>query len=299
MIDGHAASPMWEAPGIALRHMTADDIAAGMRLVGEAGWNQTEEDWQLFLGLSPDRCFVAVADGQVIGTVTTLDYEGRVAWISMLLVDPAFRHMGIGSRLFDRALDAVSGCGTIALDATPAGQGLYARRGFEPLFEIDRLVIDRLPPLGDLPDGVGPIAGEDWPAIAALDRPVFGADRTPLLRALWEGAPQLAWRRTREERPVGFCFGRRGTRYVQVGPIVAETNEDAVALCGACMRGLAGRAIVLDVPTFQPALRTWLEHLGFSHQRSLTRMILSPEQADAALGPQSEHQFAIAGPELG
>jgi hypothetical protein len=65
------------------------------------------------------------------------------------------------------------------------------------------------------------------------------------------------------------------------------------------MRGLAGRAVVLDVPTFQPALRTWLERLGFSRQRSLARMVLSAEQADAALGPQFEHQFAIAGPELG
>jgi len=299
LIDEHAASPQWKASGIALRHMTAGDIAAGMRLVGEAGWNQAEEDWQLFLGLSPDRCFVAVADGQVVGTVTTLDYEGRVAWISMLLVDPATRHMGIGSQLFDRALGAVSSCGTIALDATPAGQGLYARRGFEPLFEIDRLVIDRLPPLDDLPAGVGPIAEDDWPAIVASDHPAFGADRTPLLRALWERAPQLAWRRTREERPAGYCLGRRGTRYVQVGPIVAETNEDAVALCGACMRGLAGRAVVLDVPTFQPALRTWLERLGFSCQRSLARMVLSPEQGHATLGPQFEHQFAIAGPELG
>jgi len=285
--------------GIALRPMTAGDLTAGMRLVEEAGWNQTEEDWQLFLRLGPNRCFVAVTDGQVVGTVTTLDYEGQVAWISMLLVDPVFRHMGIGSQLFDRALDTVSSCRTIALDATPAGQGLYARRGFEPLFEIDRLVIDRLPPLNDLPAGVGLIAEDDWPAIAALDRPAFGADRTPLLRALWNRAPQSAWRRMRDKRLVGYCFGRRGTRYVQVGPIVAETNEDAVALCGTCMRGLAGRAVVLDVPTYQPALRTWLERLGFSHQRSLARMVLSPEQADAALGPQFEHQFAIAGPELG
>jgi len=299
LIDGHAASPQWEAPGVALRHMTADDIAAGMRLVEKAGWNQTEEDWHLFLRLSPDRCFVAVADGQVAGTVTTLDHEGRVAWISMLLVDPAFRHMGIGSQLFHRALDAVSSCRTIALDATPAGQGLYGRRGFEPLFEIDRLAIDRLPPLDDLPAGVGPIAGEDWPAIAASDRPVFGADRTPVLRALWERAPQLARRRMREERLAGFCFGRHGTRYVQVGPIVAETNEDAVALCGTCMRGLAGRAIVLDVPTFQPALRTWLERLGFSRQRSLARMVLASAQGNAALASNFERQFAIAGPELG
>ncbi len=294
--------PRYAGPGgIALRPMTAEDIAAGMGLVGEAGWNQTEEDWQLFLRLSPDRCFVAVADGGTIGTVTTLDYEGQVAWISMLLVDPAFRHVGIGSQLFDRALDAVSGCAIVALDATPAGQDLYARRGFAPLFTIDRLVSDRLPSLdGNLPSGVSPIVEGDWPAIAALDRPAFGVDRTPVLRVLWERAPRLAWRRMREGCLTGYCLGRRGTRYLQIGPIVAERNEDAVALCEACMRGMAAeRAVVLDVPAFHPALRTWLEHLGFSHQRPLTRMVLSSIPGHAALGPQSERQFAIAGPELG
>jgi ribosomal protein S18 acetylase RimI-like enzyme len=288
------------AGGITLRPMTAKDIAAGMQLVNQAGWNQTEEDWQLFLQQSPDRCYVAVANGETIGTVTTLDHGGQVAWISMLLVDPEFRQMGIGSRLFDRALEAISEYPVIALDATPAGQGLYAQRGFEPLLTIDRLVIDRLPTLqGDLAAGIDPIVGGDWPAIAALDRPVLGADRTPVLRALWERAPGLAWRRMREERLAGYGLGRRGTRYVQVGPIVAEEGEDALSLCAACMRGLAGEAVVLDVPAFQPELRAWLERLGFVRQRTLTRMVRSSAAGRAPLGPQPDRQFAIAGPELG
>jgi GNAT superfamily N-acetyltransferase len=286
--------------GIALRQMTSGDIAAGMRLVGKAGWNQTEADWQLFMQLSPDRCYVAVADGRVVGTITTLDYGGQVAWISMLLVDPAFRHMGVGSRLFDRALAAVSAWPTVGLDATPFGQSLYARRGFEPLFTIDRLVTDRLPALeGDLPAGTSPIVEEDWPAITALDRPVFGADRAPVLRALWARAPELAWRQMREGRLAGFCLARHGTRYVQVGPVVTTNDEEAIALCGACMRGLGGQAVVLDVPAFQPGLRGWLERLGFSRQRSLTRMVRSSTAGRAPLGPQPESQFAIAGPELG
>jgi creatinine amidohydrolase/Fe(II)-dependent formamide hydrolase-like protein/GNAT superfamily N-acetyltransferase len=286
--------------GIALREMTAKDIAAGMRLVQEAGWNQTEEDWQLFLQRSPARCYVAVADGRVVGTITTLDHRGQVAWMSMLLVDPEFRQMGIGSRLFDRALEAISECPVVALDATPAGQGLYAQRGFEPGFELDRLVTSQLLPLnGGPPSGVRPIAEEDWPAIAALDRPTFGADRTPVLRALWARAPQRAWAYMRERHLAGYCFGRDGSRYVQVGPVVAETSEDALALCRASMRGLTGRAVVLDVPVFQPALRAWLYSLGFARQRSLVRMTRSRTQGQATLAPQFERQCAIAGPELG
>jgi creatinine amidohydrolase len=39
--------PRYAGPGgIAVRPMSANDIAAGMRLKSEAGWNQTEADWQ-------------------------------------------------------------------------------------------------------------------------------------------------------------------------------------------------------------------------------------------------------------
>ncbi|MFN2157777.1 MAG: hypothetical protein ACK2UX_21305, partial [Anaerolineae bacterium] len=162
------------------------------------------------------------------------------------------------------------------------------------------LVTGHLPSLdGDSPSGARPIAEEDWPAITALDRPIFGADRTPVLRALWTRAPWLAWARVREGRLSGYCLGRAGLRYIQLGPIVAETSEDALALCRASMRDLVGQAVVLDVPAFQPALRAWSKSLGFARQRSLLRMTLSGTQDQAALAPQSRRQCAIAGPELG
>ena len=44
----------------------------------------------------------SIRTGLVIGTVTTAGYGGRVAWISMLLVDPAHRGQGMGTRLPSR-----------------------------------------------------------------------------------------------------------------------------------------------------------------------------------------------------
>lgn len=70
--------------------MTPHDIPAGMRLKAAAEWNQTEADWRLFLDLNPDGCYVALHGSEVVGTVTTIDY-GDLAWIAMLLVDPAHR----------------------------------------------------------------------------------------------------------------------------------------------------------------------------------------------------------------
>ncbi|MGH9754751.1 MAG: GNAT family N-acetyltransferase [Blastocatellia bacterium] len=85
--------------------MTPADIAAGLALTRAARWNQTERDWEMFLRLSPEGCRVAVMDERVVGTVATARYEDRFAWIGMVLVDPAERGHGIGSRLMAEALD--------------------------------------------------------------------------------------------------------------------------------------------------------------------------------------------------
>ena len=115
-----------------IRPMTAADIPAGMRLRELAGWNQTEQDWQRFLKMAPSGCFVACVDGRVRGTVTTLDFEKRLGWVSMVLVDPEYRRQGMGTRLLEAGLSALENLGveTIKLDATSMGRTVYLQRGF-------------------------------------------------------------------------------------------------------------------------------------------------------------------------
>src|SRR6266404_8815729 len=128
-----------------MRHMTRQDIAGGMRLKDLAGWNQTEADWERFLSSSPDGCFVAEIDGRVIGTVTTIVYEDRFAWIGMVLVDPGFRNRGIGRALLQRAIEHLESrnLACIKLDATPQGKPVYEKVGFVSEYEIERWTLKR------------------------------------------------------------------------------------------------------------------------------------------------------------
>jgi GNAT superfamily N-acetyltransferase len=114
-----------------LRVMTPDDIPAGMRLKEISGWNQTRGDWERFLTASPQGCFVADISEGVRGTATTISYEGRFAWIGMVLVDPEWRGKGIGTKLLRKAIEHLDGCGllSIKLDATPQGKPLYEKLG--------------------------------------------------------------------------------------------------------------------------------------------------------------------------
>src|SRR5262249_37417257 len=113
------------AARVRFRDMTPADIAAGLTLSRAARWNQTDRECELLHRLSPVGCRCGVRDERFVGTVATAGYEDRFAWIGMVLVDPAERGQGIGSRLMAEALDVLKDMPSIRLDATPAGHAVY------------------------------------------------------------------------------------------------------------------------------------------------------------------------------
>jgi GNAT superfamily N-acetyltransferase len=285
--------------------MCPNDIAAGMRLKALAGWNQVEDDWRFFLDHRPEGCFVAVRADRVIGTVTTTCYGRALAWISMLLVDPAHRGRGIGTRLMQAAIASLAGRPTIALDATPAGQALYERLGFREQSRLLRLATDSLPTPGAPPEewALRPLGSDEaLDRVAGLDRHVFGADRVALLQALARRAPEAAWASRCDGHITGFCLGRDGARFQQLGPLAAETDEQAVVLCRAGLSAWSGKAVLLDVPaahrnaSAQGAFVDWLCGVGFAVQRPFTRMVLGEPLARSEAPAR---QFVICGPEYG
>src|SRR4051794_19050706 len=116
---------------IRIRPMTPDDLAFGLRLSQPAGWNQTPGDWARMLDLGQGGCFVAEVEGVHAGTTGTCRF-GPLAWVAMVLVEPALRGRGVGTALMRHALDWLDqqGVQTIRLDATPLGEPVYRKLGF-------------------------------------------------------------------------------------------------------------------------------------------------------------------------
>src|SRR5215831_10415209 len=117
--------------------MSTADLPLGIRLGQQAGWNQTPADWQRFLDLQPDGCFVGLWDGLPVSTITTFLF-GKTAWIAMVLVEASHRGRGIATALLEHTLSLVDGSGirVVRLDATPLGLPVYARLGFVEQFRL-------------------------------------------------------------------------------------------------------------------------------------------------------------------
>lgn len=262
------------------RPMTANDIAAGLALCEIAGWNQRERDWRLFLDRNPAGSCVALQDGNVVGTAATLDY-GPFAWISMVLVDPGVRGLGLGTALLERTLDILRDSACARLDATPLGEPVYRKLGFEDEYALERWERPAGPASAHMP--IEPLV--EVASLIKLDQGAFGADRSWLLKWLYEGDPALAWR-----SQSGYVLGRQGRRFTHIGPLVCASDGEAQALIAAALDA-AGRDAVIDIPATKAPV---VEALGFRRQRPLLRM-----RRGGPAPPLDERIFAISGPELG
>ncbi len=282
-----------------LRVMSEQDILAGLHLNTIAGWNQTATDWRRFLDNSPRGCFVMEHDNKVVGTVTTISYEQRFAWIGMVLVDPEYRKQGIGTKLLDRAIEHLeqSQVHCMKLDATPLGEPLYEKLGFVTEYEIERWILRR--PLASASIGsrtdVPRLNAAQLDGVLELDRQLFGADRRVLLRSLQGQSPEFVMALCENGKVQAYSFGRRGLFADQLGPWMAANSTAADKLIQAFLAQSRRETIIVDCLKASSFAVDLLKRCGFTASRPLTRMFRGANQY-----PGKPDQFcAILGPEFG
>jgi len=288
--------------------MTAADISAGMRLKEIAGWNQTKEDWERFLQADPEGCFVAEWNGHVAGTVTTIIYEKRFAWIGMVLVDPQLRGKGIGTSLLLKAIEHLDSkkIPCVKLDATPQGKPIYTRLGFRIEYEIERHSLTReamRPNSVTENDGasiktnafVTRDATEQIEALLEMDREIFGADRSALLRSLAGCAPELVAIAHTSGAVKGFALGRKGSLADHLGPWAAWNGLAAREVLEGFLLRSQRQVVFVDVVRDNPWALALLAASGFHFSRNLTRMY----RGENAHPGRPHFLCAILGPEFG
>ena len=246
-----------------LRRLTLADLDDGLALSTAAGWNQTAEDWRRVLTLPSVQAWGIEREGRVVASTTAIRYGDDLAWIGMVLTAERFRGQGLASLLMSAALDSLSKCDLVKLDATAQGAPLYRRFGFEDEAEVVRYLGQ---PTEVLPVELGTAKGPD----------AFEADRMALLASL--DAPACL-------ADGSFAHGRRGRVAPFFGPCVADEASGAQLLqwFAAQQEG----EFILDRMAASPAPE------GLRPVRHLMRMYRGSRR------PTDPRQFAFAGFEFG
>jgi GNAT superfamily N-acetyltransferase len=264
--------------------LTRPHIGNAIALSNQVGWNQTSDDWDLFIVQGKTRGIFH--DGELIATAAALPYEPALSYVSMVLVAPRYRRHGIASRLLAETIDDLDARGFIVmLDATPAGAHVYRRLGFEDVFSSTRWQGTG----SNRPDGtLRQPTPRDIEQIITLDAAAFGASRQLLLRNL---LARLNTSVLVSEQ--GFVVRREGMRADQIGPLVAPSADDAQKLLSAAL-ALRDGPVFLDLLDHHQSVAQFLKTQNFLIQRPFIRMARPLVRCGAP-----ERLFLVAGPEFG
>jgi GNAT superfamily N-acetyltransferase len=277
---------MADTDQVAIELLGPDDATAGLVLSTEAHWNQNGADWRFFL--TKGTVFGARDDERrLIASAALLPYGSGNAWISMVLVTESWRRRGLATRLVDACLDAAAKQGLTAwLDATPAGAKVYGPLGFAPTLQLRRLRLDHaISTKAEAPPSLSPCTVDTF---TARDHLAMGFDRANLLREL---SGRSGSRLVAGDNAMALVRDGRKARHI--GPLFADSPDDALAMVNAIVQSESG-PLLIDAVNEQDSFLQRLTGSGWTIERPFQRMRFGP-----AAAPAAELPFAVAGPEYG
>lgn len=243
-------------------------VPGALKLSQEMGWPYRREDWEFAARVGEG--LVLERAGEVIGTAMWWNYGQDYASAGMIIVTRSAQGGGNGSRLFDGLLQVTEGR-NVLLNSTEEGLPLYKRRGFT----VWGTVLQHQGPLSvavtpDDCNDIRPASFADLAAIQALDERATGMPRGPMVAALADAGNVVVIERA--GGIAGYAIARRWGRGYVIGPVAAESAEDAQRLILALLAALQGRFVRIDVYA-EHGLGDWLASLGLVRVGGATAMI--------------------------
>lgn len=251
-----------------IRQLTLPEVAQLLLWAKAEGWNPGIDDAAPFHAADPDGFLGCFVDGRMASAISAVASGPDFGFIGLYISHPDFRGLGYGRKVWDAGM-ARLGRRTIGLDGVPAQQENYRGMGFEPAYQTWRYS-GRFTPVNVDP-AVLAIGTDLRPAVVSFDRLHFPGAREEFLSA-WIDEPRTARAIIRDGRVAAYGVLRKCHDGYKIGPLFAETENDAclifVALC-ACSNG---ETVAIDVPAPAVGFSAYLDELAFEQGFDTMRM---------------------------
>ena len=267
------------------------------------GWPHREGDWQMLLDLGQGLAAVDEI-GRVVATVMWLRYRPEFAMVCMLITLPRLQEQGAGSWLMEKAHELNPGV-VFGLTATREAKRLYRSLGYGYEQKILRCQGEAAPdalnpgktmPFARAEGSLRPLQAEDHDNLLRLDRAAIGLDRSAVFRSLLPASQGHVL--IRNEEIVSFALCRPFGRGHVIGPVIAATESDAVAVSRPYVEAHAGRFLRADTPACNTAFTNFLVASGMQIHDSATSMGLGRAAYMPSI-PGGPRRIALASQALG
>jgi len=263
------------------------------------GWPHRPQDWQMLR--EAGQGIVALDGiGRVLGSAMWFFFGDEFASIGMVITSPRLQAHGTGRWLMNHVLTQ-TGSRSLGLSATRAARRLYRSLNFAAEKTVYQCQGEALPsPTPPLPVGttLRELRSSDLAMLSTLDHRAYGADRSALLGQLLDVSKGVVL--LRNDRIEAFSLCRRFGRGSVVGPVVALTDLDAIAVTHPHVQEHAGRFLRLDTRQKAGAFPEFLTGSGLPVYDTVTTMSLGRRWPPTeSTGEQDFTTYALVSQALG
>ena len=258
---------------LAIRTMSAQDMAVAVEWAAREGWNPGLADAQCFHRADPEGFLVGEVGGSPASCISVVRYGSGFGFLGFYIVKPEFRGQGFGWKTWRAGLDRLGGR-NIGLDGVIDQQDNYRKSGFKLAHRNIRYqgVTGDVTP-GDS-EGLEFQHAVGWDnGLLAYDGQLFPDNRETFIRG-WSSEPGHAVAVIREDQKItGYGVIRPCREGYKVGPLFADAPRGARTLLHELTnRVAAGKPFFLDVPEPNSAAMDMVQGQGMQSVFETARM---------------------------
>lgn len=252
--------------------MRRDEIDFAIALAAREGWSPGLHEAECFYNTDPHGFFVGLLNGEPIGCISAVSYEGLFGFIGFYIVVPEHRGKGFGMALWRRAMERLRRH-NIGLDGVVAQQSKYKQSDFKLAYRNIRYRGSDFPRPAPYNENIVPLNRVAFDELVAFDSRFFPTSRSRFLNA-WSRMPDShGLASVRNDRLAGYGVIRRCQQGFKIGPLFA--NNELIAdeiLLGLSERVSATEPIFLDVPEVNSLAVSLAQRYGMAKVFETARM---------------------------
>ncbi|WP_127078064.1 GNAT family N-acetyltransferase [Rhodomicrobium lacus] len=273
-----------------VRRMDESGIALALEWADAEGWNPGRHDASCFYAADPRGFFLGELDGEPVGCISAVAYDGTFGFLGLYIVKPPYRGRGFGLKLWNTAMDYM-GARNVGLDGVVAQQDNYRKSGFKLAYRNMRY---QGTGGGTEPAGLVQLSSIGFDEICRYDATVFPVPRVGLLRR-WIDQPQVvALGVLSGNRLAGYGVARASRSGFRIGPLFADAAHVAGALFEGLSSRLRGEPIFLDTTEANPRSAELAQRYGMEPMFETARMYTG-----GIPNVQSDRCFGLTSLEIG
>lgn len=263
-------NPITTTPFLSMRYMDEIDLIEVMGWCREEGWNVGSYDASIYHRFDPKGHFLFLVNDRPIGAISIIRHSKNFFTIGPFIVKKEYRSQGYGAQIWQKAMKIVEQKNsnyTMALYSVPTQVGRYQKEGFNTEFanqgwqllkthESPRTV----PSLSECL----PIGEDIIPDVSRYDQAIFSVSRTKLLQEVLKLSRVSGIFLKNEKQITGFGIIRPCNNGCRVGPLFADTVENAKKLFLCLFETIDEGKIIIDIPKQNKYAILFAEYFGLT-----------------------------------